>query len=65
LVRSSKPTDKSTWPELNLWFAEKLEKMHAVLGPVVKNLNPAQFEQPDSDVEGLGGGPPVGNEPPA
>ena len=62
VVRSSKPSDKTTWPELNEWFAQTLEKMHAAFGSIVKDLNPAQFVPPDAEIDVLGAGPPDGNE---
>jgi Domain of unknown function (DUF4268) len=65
LVRTSRPTDRSTWPELDLWFAQTLEKMHAVFGPIIRDLNPAQFIPPDAEIDGVVGGPLDGDGQPA
>jgi hypothetical protein len=62
LTQTSKPSDKTTWPELNLWFAETLERMHTVFGPIVKNLNASNYVPYTNDVDGIAGGPPDGNE---
>lgn len=40
LSRTSNPRDRTSWPELNLWFAETLERMDAVFRPIVKTLDP-------------------------
>ncbi len=61
----SKPTDKATWPELNLWFALTLENMHAVFSPIVKHLDAADYNPPANDVDGVMAGPPDGSEQPA
>ncbi len=74
VVRSSKPIDRTTWPELNSWFAQTLEKMHSVFGPIVRTLDPTHFVPPDAgqanfvpaaaDTNGVLEGPPDGNEQP-
>lgn len=44
LRRASAPTDTASWPELNEWFAQRIERWVEVLRPIVKTLEP----QPDS-----------------
>lgn len=38
--------DESRWPEQFDWLRQRLERMHAVLGPVVRNLKVIAAEQP-------------------
>jgi Domain of unknown function (DUF4268) len=37
--RASTPADKSTWPELKVWFAETLETMAATFKPLLSTLD--------------------------
>jgi hypothetical protein len=46
LRRASKPADPSTWPELNAWFAEKLETMDGLFRPIVTTLDASKYETP-------------------
>lgn len=51
--RPSTPTRRETWPELNEWMANALEKMHALLSPIVRTLDAAGYvETEDADEEG-------------
>ncbi|MCC7363364.1 MAG: DUF4268 domain-containing protein [Dehalococcoidia bacterium] len=40
--RQSTPSDRSTWPELNRWFAETLEQFDLVLRPIIAELQPIE-----------------------
>jgi hypothetical protein len=54
LSRSSTPSKRETWSELNEWMAQALETMHALFSPIVRGLNAADFIPSDdngSDVD--------------
>lgn len=44
--RDSTMSDRSTWPELNAWFAGTLESMNTLFRPIVATLDASEFEQP-------------------
>jgi hypothetical protein len=50
LRRDSTPADKATWPDLNAWFAEKLEAMNALFRPIVTNLDADEYVLPGAEV---------------
>jgi hypothetical protein len=37
------PTDESMWPEQHAWLRERLEKLHRVFAPRVKELDAANY----------------------
>lgn len=43
LRRASTPADRTTWPELNAWFVENLEKMEALFRPIVRDLDASEY----------------------
>lgn len=47
--RVSDPKDRNTWPELNNWFAETLERFDEVFRPIVKGLNPDDDSEAETD----------------
>jgi hypothetical protein len=46
LTRPGKPSDRSTWPELDKWMAEQAERWVEVLRPIVRSLEPDIPETP-------------------
>lgn len=40
LRRTATPSDPNSWPELNAWLAERIERWVEVLRPIVKDLEP-------------------------
>lgn len=44
LRRTSTPIDPATWPELNRWFAERIEEWVEVLRPVIASLEPEPYD---------------------
>jgi hypothetical protein len=55
VVRASTPSNPETWPELNLWFKDTIERWVSVFRPIVTTLNAAAVPVD----EGGGGDPPV------
>jgi hypothetical protein len=51
IMRTSKPSQQRTWPELNKWMKETLEAMSALFKPIVKDLDVSEF--PDADNGGV------------
>lgn len=48
LRRNTTPTDPTTWPELNEWFAAAVERWVKVLRPIIKNLDASEFRESTS-----------------
>lgn len=48
LQRESALRDKSSWPELNAWFAENLERMDALFRPIVRDLDASDYVSSES-----------------
>jgi hypothetical protein len=46
LIRESKPSDRTTWPELNLWMADRIERWVEVFRPIVRTLEPSATADP-------------------
>jgi len=58
VITASRPfpvTDRDSWPELNAWLGDTLEKFHATLGPIVRNL------RIDGVLDAVDAEPPGGN----
>ena len=52
------PSQRETWPDLNVWMVEALETMHGLFSPIVKGLNAAEFVAEDVPADGVEGIPP-------
>jgi hypothetical protein len=52
---TSNLSDRSTWPSLDAWFAETLEKWSRVFRPILKELSGADY-RPTSDAPSLSAG---------
>lgn len=56
LRRNTTPVDRTTWPELDEWFASALEEWVKVLGPIIRTLDASEFREAASvelgDAEG-------------
>jgi hypothetical protein len=64
-IRASRPSilaDRDTWPELDAWLAETIEKWADMFRPIVKNLNAADYRPAASTADTTGNGQPM--EPP-
>lgn len=44
LRRPATPSDRQTWPDLNLWLAENIERWVEVFRPIVKLLDASEYE---------------------
>jgi len=51
LRRGANLEDRSDWRTQHAWLREKLETLHRVFGPVVRQLNPSGVAN-DSEVTG-------------
>lgn len=51
VVRPSTPSRRETWPELNEWMATTLETMRSLFGPVVRNLNAADYVETENPTD--------------
>jgi len=47
VLREVSPEDRDGWPELNDWYRTTLEKWDTFFRPIVKNLNAADYVEPD------------------
>lgn len=46
--RGCDPTDESDWPAQHGWLADRLNRLHGVLAPRIKVLEPLEDDPPES-----------------
>ena len=61
--RPGSPSERETWPDLNLWMAEALETMHGLFSPLVKTLNAAEHVPESGQVRPVEALPPGSSLP--
>lgn len=60
--RPSNITDRTTWPELNAWFVDTIEKWLGVWRPILKSLNASDPSTAD-ELIGMDGMSPLTDGP--
>lgn len=46
ILRKGTPSDRTTWPVLDAWFADALEAMRTLFAPLVKSLDARDWSEP-------------------
>jgi hypothetical protein len=53
VVRESNPADPDTWPELNRWFADTLERWQTAFAPIVRTIDASEYQLMADEADGV------------